>query len=247
VRPRVRLPRLLREDAVFRRYWSAHTISLFGDQVSLLAIPLVGVLALDANAVQMGYLTAAGWVPYLVFSLHAGAWVDRRGRRRATMIEADVGRALVLVSVPLAYAADALTLPHLYLVALAVGTFSVVFGVADSSLFVSIVPRERFLEANSLMHGSRAFSFVAGPSLTGFLVQVLTARSRSSSTRSRSSARQPSCGVSRRPRRRRTKRAAASSSGSAGSTVPASFAIRCSRRRRSTSSTSSSSRSSCST
>jgi MFS family permease len=175
VRARIRLPRLLRDDAVFRRYWGAHTISLFGDQISLLAIPLVGVLALDANAAQMGYLTAAAWLPYLLFSLHAGAFVDRRGRRRATMIWTDIGRAGVLVSVPLAYAADVLTLPHLYLVALAVGTLSVVFGVADVSLFVSIVPRERYLEANSLLNGSRAFSFVAGPSVTGVLVQVLTA------------------------------------------------------------------------
>jgi MFS family permease len=174
-RSRARLPRLLREDTVFRRYWSAHTISLFGDQISLLAIPLLGVLVLDANAAQMGYLTAAGWLPYLLFSLHAGAWVDRRGRRRRTMIAADVGRAAVLLSVPLAYAADVLTLPQLYFVALAVGTFSVVFGVADTSLFVSIVSRDRYLEANSLLNGSRAFSFVAGPSITGVLVQLLTA------------------------------------------------------------------------
>jgi MFS family permease len=95
LRSRAGLPRLLREDAVFRRYWSAHTISLFGDQISMLAIPLVGVLALDADATEMGYLTAAAWLPYLLFSLHAGAWVDRRGRRRATMIGADVGRAAV--------------------------------------------------------------------------------------------------------------------------------------------------------
>ena len=72
---------------------SAHTISLFGDQISLLTIPLVAVLALDASTAQMGYLTAAGWLPHLLFSLHAGAWVDRRGRRRVTMIGADFARA----------------------------------------------------------------------------------------------------------------------------------------------------------
>jgi MFS family permease len=169
-----RVPSLLREP-VFRRYWSAHTISLFGDQISLLALPLVAVLALDASAAQMGYLTAAGWTPYLLFALHAGAWVDRRGKRRWTMIAADLGRAVVLLSVPIAYAADVLTLPHIYAVALGVGTLSVLFGVADTSLFVSIVPRERYVEANSLLHGSRAFSFVGGPSVGGVLVQVLTA------------------------------------------------------------------------
>lgn len=180
--PRVRggrtlraVPSLLRESSVFRRYWGAHTISLFGDQISMLALPLVAVLALDASAAQMGYLTAAGWLPYLLFGLHAGAWVDRRGKRRATMIAADVGRAAALLSVPLAHAADVLTLPHVYAAALAVGTLSVLFGVADTSLFVSIVSRDRYVEANSLLNGSRAFSFVAGPSVSGLLVQALTA------------------------------------------------------------------------
>jgi MFS family permease len=168
-------PALLRDDAVFRRYWSAHTISLFGDQISMLALPLVAVLVLDAGAAQMGYLTAAAWLPYLLFSLHAGAWVDRRGRRRRTMIATDIGRAAVLLTVPLAYAADLLTLPQLYVVTLVAGALSVVFGVADTSLFVSIVPRERYLPANSLLNGSRAFSFVAGPSVAGLLVQGLTA------------------------------------------------------------------------
>ena len=174
-RRRLSPPALLRDDTVFRRYWSAHTISLFGDQISMLAIPLVAVLTLDAGAAQMGYLTAAAWVPYLLFSLHAGAWVDRRGGRRRTMIAADIGRAAVLLSVPLAYAADLLTLPHLYVVTLVAGALSVVFAVADTSLFVSIVPREQYLGANSLLNGSRAFSFVAGPSVAGLLVQALTA------------------------------------------------------------------------
>jgi MFS family permease len=173
-RRRTAFPPLLR-DVVFRRYWTAHTISLFGDQVSLLALPLVGVLALDASAAEMGYLTAAGWLPYLLFALHAGAWVDRRGKRRSTMIAADLGRALLLASIPLAYAADALSLPHLCTVAFGVGAVSVLFNVADTSLFVSIVARERYVAANSLLNGSRAFSFVAGPGLSGALVQVLTA------------------------------------------------------------------------
>jgi MFS family permease len=173
-RRRTLVPALLRE-VVFRRYWGAHTISLFGDQISLLALPLVGVLALDASAAQMGYLAAAEWGPYLLFALHAGAWVDRRGKRRSTMIAADLGRALLLASVPLAYAVGGLTLPQLYAVAFGVGSLSVLFGVADTSLFVSIVERDHYVAANSLLNGSRAFSFVAGPSLGGALVQVLNA------------------------------------------------------------------------
>jgi MFS family permease len=169
------VPRLLRESGVFRRYWGAHTVSLFGDQVSLLALPLVAVLVLDAGAAQMGYLTASALAPNLLFALHAGAWVDRRGRRRQTMIATDVGRAALLCTVPAAYVLDVLTLGQLYGVAFAVGALTVLFGVADASLFVAIVSRERYIEANSLLNGSRAFSFVAGPSVSGLLVQAFSA------------------------------------------------------------------------
>ncbi len=103
------VPPLLRESPVVRRYWGAHTISLFGDQIRMLALPLVAVLTLDASAAQMGYLTAAALAPNLLLALHAGAWVDRHGRRRQVMIAADIGRALLLASVPLAYAIGSLT------------------------------------------------------------------------------------------------------------------------------------------
>ena len=169
------VPPLLRESPVFRRYWGAHTISLFGDQISMLALPLVAVLSLDASAAQMGYLTAVGLAPTLLLSLHAGAWVDRRGRRREAMIAADIGRALLLLSVPLAYAVDALTFVQLVVVAFVVGALTVVFNVADASLFVSVVPRERFVEGSSLLNGSRAFSYIAGPSTAGLLVRALSA------------------------------------------------------------------------
>jgi MFS family permease len=168
------VPPLLRER-VFRRFWAAHTVSLFGDQVSFVALPLAAVLVLDANAAQMGYLTAASLAPNLLFSLHAGAWVDRRGRRRRLMIGADLGRAALLAAVPLCYALDVLELWQLYPVAFASGTLSVLFAVSESGLFTSIVPRERYLEANSLVHGSRALSFVGGPSVGGLLVQLASA------------------------------------------------------------------------
>src|SRR6185312_8143218 len=164
-RPRRRLsvPHLLRGNATFRSYWGAHTVSLFGDQITLLAIPLVAVLSLDASAREMGYLTAVALAPNLLFALHAGAWVDRRGRRRVTMIVCDLGRAALLASVPIAYFFDVLTFPQLYAVAFGAGTLSVLFNVSDASLFQTIVPRDRFVEASSLLNGSRAFSFVAGP------------------------------------------------------------------------------------
>ncbi len=169
------VPPLLRENLVFRRFWLAQTISLFGDQISLIAIPLAAVLVLDANAAQMGYLVAAELTPNLLFALHAGAWIDRRGRRRQTMIFTDLVRAALFATIPLAYAFDALTMEQLYVVAFAAGTMTVLFSVSYASLFVTVVEREHYVSATSWLAGSRAFSFVAGPSIGGVLVQVLKA------------------------------------------------------------------------
>src|SRR5690348_14285864 len=87
------IPELLAENAAFRGLWMAQSISLVGDQVSLLALPLVAVLTLHAGPAEMGYLVAAELVPSLLFSLHAGVWADRRGDRRGLMIATDVGRS----------------------------------------------------------------------------------------------------------------------------------------------------------
>jgi MFS family permease len=168
------LPAVLR-GREFRRFWLGETVSLFGDQITLIALPLVAVLSLDASAAEMGYLGAAGLIPSLLFSLHAGAWADRRGRRRQTMIATALGRAALLATIPLAYVVGVLSLGQLYVVSFLVGTLSVLFFVSYSTLFVSLVPRSDYLEANALLNGSRAFSFVAGPSIGGVLVQVLSA------------------------------------------------------------------------
>jgi MFS family permease len=169
------IPTLLRENRSFRTFFAGQSVSLLGDQITLIALPLVAVLVLDASPAQMGYLAAAALLPNLLFSLHVGAWVDRRGRRRQTMIAADLARAALLVSVPVAYWLDALTFAQLYVVGFLTGLASVFFFVSYTTLFVSLVPRERYVEANSLLNGTRAASFVAGVSLGGLLVQILTA------------------------------------------------------------------------
>ncbi len=166
--------RLLRE-AAFRRYWSAQTVSLVGDQITVIAVPFLAVLAVGAGPAQMGYLTAAALVPNLFLSLPAGAWVDRRPGKRQIMIVADLSRAVLLLAVPALWWAGALTLPLLAGVAFLVGTFSLLFEVAHASLFAALVRRPDYVDANSLLNGSRAASFVAGPSLGGLLVQWLSA------------------------------------------------------------------------
>jgi MFS family permease len=161
-------------DLAFRRFWAAQTISYLGDQVTIVALPLIAVLALHATAGQMGLLAAAGTFPSLVLSLHAGSLVDRRGRLRATMIATDLARAAALASVPVAWWLGALTLAQLYAVALVTGSLAVVFSVCANSLAAAIVPRERYVEGTSLVRGSYAFSWVAGPSAGGGLVQLLS-------------------------------------------------------------------------
>ena len=167
------LPPLLRENANFRRYFIGQAVSLVGDQVTLIALPLTAVLALHATAGQMGALTTVALVPNLIFSLHAGSWVDRRGGRRTVMLATDLGRGLLIASVPIAYAFGHLTWAHLYVVAFGTGTLAVFFYVAYGGFFQTIVRREDYVAANSLTHGSRAFSFLAGTSLGGVLVQLL--------------------------------------------------------------------------
>ena len=117
-------PALLR-NRVFRRYWSAHVVSLVGDQISLIALPLIAVLTLGAGAAEMGYLTAAELVPNLFLSLLAGAWLDRRAVKRKVMIVADLGRAALLAVVPVLAFAGVLRLWHLCALAVAVGTLTV--------------------------------------------------------------------------------------------------------------------------
>jgi MFS family permease len=156
-------------------FFAGEAISLVGDQITLIALPLVAVLALDATPAQMGYLVTVALLPNLLFSLHAGAWIDRAGRRRRVMIVADLGRAAALASVPIAYAFGVLTFAQLYVVGFATGLLSVFFFVSYTTLFVVLVPRERYVEANSLLQGSRALSGMVGPSLGGALVQLLSA------------------------------------------------------------------------
>ena len=167
------LPAVLRENANFRRYFLGQAVSLIGDQITLLALPLTAVLALHASAAQMGALTTVALVPNLLFSLHAGSWVDRRGDRRGVMLLTDIGRGLLIATVPVAYAVGHLTWAQLYVVAFGTGTLSVFFYVAYGGFFQAVVPREDYVTANSIAHGTRAFSFFAGASLGGLLVQLL--------------------------------------------------------------------------
>ncbi|MFI5886966.1 MFS transporter [Streptomyces sp. NPDC051554] len=162
-------------DTAFRRYWTAQTVSYLGDQVSALAIPLIAVTVVHADAAQIGYLGAAVWLPHLVFGPCAGLWADRRRHRRRVMIAADLGRFTLLLGLPLVYALGTLTFTVLFTVAFGVGLLSVLFEVCNPPLFKALVPPGDYVAGNALGSGSRAMAKVVGPSAGGFLVQLFSA------------------------------------------------------------------------
>jgi MFS family permease len=158
----------------FMRLWGAQTISQFGTQITALALPLAAIVVLDASAFEVAVLGALEWTPWLLFSLPVGAWVDRV-LRRPILVAADIGRALVLVSVPLAYVADALTIWQLYVVGFATGVLTVFFDVAYQSYLPSLVDRQQLQEANSKLEISRSGAQLGGPGIGGTLVSLVTA------------------------------------------------------------------------
>jgi len=174
IRVRRFVPPLLREEQ-FRRFWIGQTISLFGDQVTQLALPIVAVLILGADPTQMGLLTAIGLLPHLLFSLPAGVWLDRVHRRRRLMILADIGRAIGIAAIPVLYLSGGLSLTAVFVVAFLVGTLAVVFDISWNTIFVAIAKREQFVEATALLNGSRSLASVAGPAISGILIQLFKA------------------------------------------------------------------------
>ncbi len=158
----------------FIKLWAGQAVSIFGTEVTSLALPLTAVFLLKATPLQMGILGAVGLAPYVMFSLVAGVWVDRL-RRRPVLIAADLGRAVLLASIPAAALLHLLTMGQLYIVDFLVGTLSLLFGLAYQSFLPSVVGRDRLVEGNGKLAMSASTGQVAGPGLGGALVQALTA------------------------------------------------------------------------
>jgi len=158
----------------FLRLWTGETISQFGSQISQLAIPLTAILVLDATAFEVAALTTVEFLPFIIFTLPAGVWVDRM-RRRPILIAGDVVRALLLGSIPIAYVLDALTLGQLFVVGFLFGICTVFFDVAYQSYLPSLVERNQIIEGNSKLEITRSAAQIGGPGLGGVLIQVFTA------------------------------------------------------------------------
>jgi MFS family permease len=158
-----------------RLIFSSYAISALGSEVTVLAIPVAAAMLLGASALQMGLLTAAGTAPYVGFALLVGAWVDRLRRRRPLMIAADLLAATALVTVPIAWAFGVLTVTQLIAVELVVGIARVTFRPTFSTHLADIVPAHAVTTASSRLRASEATAMLAGPTLGGSLVQLLTA------------------------------------------------------------------------
>ena len=138
-------PASLRRNTDFVKLWVSQTVSQFGSMITGGALPLTALLVLDATPAQMGLLAALGSLPVLFVSLFAGVWVDQT-RRRPIMIGADLGRAVLLGSIPLAALLGLLRIEQLYVVALLAGILSVLFEIAQQSYLPSLVGNEQLVD-----------------------------------------------------------------------------------------------------
>ena len=160
--------------ADFIKLWAGQTVSMVGSGITTIALPLTAVLVLDATPAQMGTMTAIGALPSLLLGLFAGAWIDRR-RRRSILIAADVGRAALLMFIPIMAILDVLRIEYLYVVVFLTSLLSLFFSVAYGAFLPSLVSRDQLVEANSKLEVSRSIAEIVGPGLAGGLVQLLTA------------------------------------------------------------------------
>lgn len=158
----------------FVKLWVAQTISVFGTGFTQLALPLIAVTLLGATPAQMGFLGTAEFLPFLLLGLVAGVWVDR-WPRRPVLIVGDVGRALVLATIPLAALAGVLGMPQLYVVGFLAGVLTVFFDVAYQAYLPALVERRRLVEGNSRLEASRSIAQVSSPGIAGVVIQLFSA------------------------------------------------------------------------
>jgi MFS family permease len=158
----------------FMLFWTGETVSMFGSQITLLALPLTAVLVLNATPAQLGVVRFLETFPYVLFTLIFGAWVDRR-RRKPVLILTNAARAVLIALVPLLAVLHLLQLPLLAAIAFCVGAFTVLFDVTWLAYVPTLIEPDELVEANGRVFTSSAAAEVAGPGLGGSLVQVLTA------------------------------------------------------------------------
>lgn len=158
----------------FRRFWAGEAVSGLGSYVTLLAVQTLVVIDLDGGAAQVGWVSSARWLPYLVAGLAVGALVDRV-RRRPVMVTSDLVRAALLLAIPAAWAADLLTFPLLVVLVAGLGAASLVNDAASMAFVPRLVPRVHLQRAHARIDGADAVAQTAGPAIGGLLVRLVGA------------------------------------------------------------------------
>jgi Major Facilitator Superfamily len=164
-------PTDLLRDRTYRRLWTSILISSFGGQVTLLALPLTGAVLLHATPTQMGLLTAMEVLPFALFSLPTGVWLDRI-RKLPVYVIGELSIACAVATVPLAWWLGWLTMPWLYIVAFLIGAVNTTAGSAAQIVLTQIVPRERLVEAHAKNALATATAEVTGPAAAGALIKL---------------------------------------------------------------------------
>jgi MFS family permease len=161
-------------DTEFLKLWVGETISEFGSQITVLALPLAAIIVLDAGPAELGILNALKFLPFVLVALPAGVLLDRT-RRRPVLAVANLGSAIVIGSVPIAAALGVHAIEHLYAVAFFAGLFAVLLHVGNSSYVPTLVRRSNLIDANSKLTASASAASVGGPGIGGLLIQFASA------------------------------------------------------------------------
>ncbi|MGL6109635.1 MAG: MFS transporter, partial [Rubrivivax sp.] len=167
-------PNDLLRDAVYRRLWSSILISSFGGQVTMLALPLTAAVLLHATPTQMGLLSAMEILPFVLFSLPSGVWLDRV-RKLPVYVAGETMLAAIVCSIPLAWWLGWLSMTWLYVAGFAIGTVFTIAGSAAQIVLTQIVARDRLVEAHAKNALASSGAEVAGPGFAGMLIKLVGA------------------------------------------------------------------------
>jgi len=166
--------RLLWRHPNFLRLWTAQSVSAFGSRITRTALPVIAILLVTADPVEISIVGALTVVPDLIVGLFAGGFIDRHAKR-PILIGADLVRALLVFSIPIAAWTQRLTIEQLYVVAALVGTASALFRLTHLAYLPLLVGREHLVEGNSKLEATESIAEIGGPGLAGVLIQGLTA------------------------------------------------------------------------
>jgi MFS family permease len=161
----------------FLKLWTSETISQFGSQFTGLALPLTAIIILNANSTELGILVFAGSIPWLLFGLLVGVWVDRH-RKNRIMVTSNILRGSILALIPIAAVLGVITrlgIPFLYAVSFFVGFLQVFFDITYQSCLPSLVHRDQLVDGNRNLQASASVAQVTGPTIAGIVISIVTA------------------------------------------------------------------------